>query len=155
MTAPTPLGARAALPQPDVEPPRQFKGVWFCADLWENRELTWTEKALLAEIDSLSGRGQACFAGNEHLAERLNVKPTHMREMLAKLTDLGYLVRLAFDGRRTLRCVNPEVSSNPTASRHLMEAHQVPESSYRIKPKAQGKYRLKPRSGIGQNRDLE
>jgi hypothetical protein len=77
---------------------RQFKGVWICARLWLTEDLTPTEKFLIAVIDSLSGKGHACFAGNDYLAKHLFVSPAHMREMLAELTDLGYVVRLAFTG---------------------------------------------------------
>jgi hypothetical protein len=32
---------------------RAFKGVWICAAVWTNHDLSWIEKALIAEIDSL------------------------------------------------------------------------------------------------------
>src|SRR5947209_7441865 len=104
-------------PPEEGTPTRQFKGLWVCAHLLDAEELTPAEKLLIAEVDSLSGNGQPCFAGNEHLAKRLHVAPAHMRGMLAELTDLGYLVRLAFTGRTTLRCVNPDLSSDPLAAK--------------------------------------
>jgi hypothetical protein len=134
---------------PDA-PHRQFKGVWICARLWLTLDLTTTEKFLVAVIDSLSGKGHACFAGNDYFAKHLFVSETHMRDMLADLTNLGYVVRLAFTGRQTLRCVHPDVSSDPSGCKQLMKEFKVPESCYRIKPRADS-CRVNPRAAIGSN----
>ena len=48
-----------------------------------------------------------------------------MNNMLARLTADGFLHRLAFDGRSTLRCVSPEISSNPSASRQLIKKYSI------------------------------
>ena len=83
-----------------------------------------TEKFLVAEIDSLSGNDEPCFAGNAHLAEHLQTSQAHMRDMLAELTARGYLVRLGFIGRQTLRCARPDLSSNPDGARRLINRYR-------------------------------
>jgi hypothetical protein len=83
----------------EAAPRRQFKGVWICAELWEHPDLTYAEKFLIAEIDSLSGKGAACFASNEFLAERILQKIGATNNLISSLTARGYLIRLRFDGR--------------------------------------------------------
>jgi hypothetical protein len=48
-----------------------------------------------------------------------------MNNMLAKLTADGFLHRLGFNGRSTLRCVSPDISSNPAAARQLIKKYSV------------------------------
>ncbi len=38
---------------------RNFKGVWIAAEIWLDKDLTLVEKALLAEIDSFTGKGRS------------------------------------------------------------------------------------------------
>jgi len=95
--------------------------VWICATLWFDKALNPTEKFLIAEIDSLTGNGEPCFAANKYLADHLQTSEAHMRDMLAELTARGYLIRLGFTGRRTLRCVRPDLSSNPTTCKQLIK----------------------------------
>jgi hypothetical protein len=99
--------------------------VWICAELWDQDGLSYAEKFLVAEIDSLTDKDKPCFASNEFLVKRLRIAPRYMNNMLAKLTADGFLHRLAFDGRSTLRCVNPEISSNPAAARQLIKKYSV------------------------------
>lgn len=69
---------------------RAFKGVWICAELWMNEELTWTEKCLLAEIDSLDD-GNGCRATAGYLAKMMGSTPPSIRAMLCKLASKGFL----------------------------------------------------------------
>jgi len=108
-----------------VEPTRKFKGVWICAELFDHPGLSYADKFLIAEIDSLTDKDKPCWASNEFLAKRLKVAPKYMNNMLARLTADGFLHRLAFDGRSTLRCVSPEISSNPSASRQLIKKYSI------------------------------
>jgi hypothetical protein len=109
----------------EPEPARKFKGVWICATLFDHPGLSYADKFLIAEIDSLTDKDKACWASNEFLAKRLKVAPKYMNNMLARLTADGFLHRLAFDGRSTLRCVSPEISSNPSASRQLIKKYST------------------------------
>ena len=86
---------------------RAFKGVWICAAIWTHPDLSWVEKALLAEIDSLVSDEAPCYASNEHLASRVNVSVSRVNDMLAHLQKVGFLVRVQYDGRTTHRVVGP------------------------------------------------
>jgi hypothetical protein len=92
---------------------RGFKGVWLCAAIYESQELSPVEKLLLAEIDALTTDANACYAGNSHFATRLGITVTRADHLLGKLTRLGYIVRVSFDGRVIRRVLAPEYSSNP------------------------------------------
>jgi hypothetical protein len=115
----------STVPPTPADPKREFKGVWICAALWEDTELNPTEKFLIAEVDSLCGNGKPCFASNEFLSQRLQTTPKYMNNMLYVLTQARYLVRLAFTGRHTLRCVHPLLSSNPAAVHTLLQKYKV------------------------------
>jgi hypothetical protein len=99
---------------------RAFKGVWICAAIWTDLRLSWIEKALLAEIDSLVSEEAPCYASNEHLANRVNVSVSRTNDMLARLQKEGFLVRVQYDGRTSHRVVNPDYSSNPETSKHWL-----------------------------------
>lgn len=144
---------------PPDPPQRQFKGVWLCAAILDNEELSPAEKILIAEIDSLTHPEKACYASNEFLARRMHLSEAHMRDTLAELTGGGYLVRLAFTGRVTLRCVHPALSSNASCAQGLIKKYGVklqqdgphkkkatksPDSSYRKNPTPGGSPRENP-----------
>jgi hypothetical protein len=86
---------------------RGFKGVWLCAAIYESQELSPVEKLLLAEIDALTTDANACYAGNSHFATRLGITVTRADHLLGKLTRLGYIVRVSFDGRVIRRVLAP------------------------------------------------
>jgi hypothetical protein len=96
---------------------RAFKGVWIPASLWNRTDISWFEKALVAEIDALSSEEDGpCFASLEFLAERMDSTPKSISNILSKLQLLGVVKRLFSDGRRTFRCVCPDYSSDPHQS---------------------------------------
>ena len=101
---------------------RGFKGVWLCAAIYESDTLSAVEKLLLAEIDALTTEADACYATNAHFSDRLGVTVTRVDHLLSRLTRLGYIIRISFDGRVTRRVVAPEYSSNPGHSIALMGA---------------------------------
>jgi hypothetical protein len=98
-----------------------FKGVWLCAAIYESQELSAVEKLLLAEIDALTTDTDACYATNAHFSQRLGVTVTRVDHLLGKLSRLGYIVRVSFDGRVTRRVLAPEYSSNPGHSIALLD----------------------------------
>jgi hypothetical protein len=106
-----------------------FKGVWLCAAIYEASELSAVEKLLLAEIDALTTDTDACYATNAHFSERLGVTVTRVDHLLGKLTRLGYIVRVSFDGRVTRRVLAPKYSSNPGHSIALIGAKKRQSSS--------------------------
>src|ERR1700751_2156413 len=103
---------------------KSFKGVWLCAAIYEASELSAVEKLLLAEIDALTTDTDAGYATNAHLSERLGVTVTRGDHLLGKLTRLGYIVRVSFDGGVTRRVLAPEYSSNPGHSIALIGAEK-------------------------------
>jgi hypothetical protein len=98
--------------------------VWLCAAIYESQELSPIEKLLLAEIDALTTDANACYASNAHFSNRLGITVTRVNHLLGKLTRLGYIVRVSFDGRVTRRLLAPEFSSNPGNSIALMRNAQ-------------------------------
>ena len=64
-----------------------------------NKELSLTEKALLAEIDSFTGEGKAFYKSNETIQEEYKVSRPTISKALKKLEGLGF-IKIEFDGRR-------------------------------------------------------
>ena len=82
---------------------RDFKGVWIPKEIWLNDELTLLDKAILIEIDSLDNEDH-CTAGNDYLAKFCQCSERKVSEAITKLTSLGFIEVLKFDGRhRTIK----------------------------------------------------
>ena len=79
---------------------RDFKGVWIPAFIWLDKRLTAVEKVLLAEVDSFTARDQDYYKANETIAGELGCSVSSTKRAVAKLIELGYVERVAFDGRR-------------------------------------------------------
>jgi uncharacterized phage protein (TIGR02220 family) len=85
---------------------RDFKGVWIPKELYLDENLSWAEKILLVEIDSLDRDDNGCFASNEYLSKFLMLKEGTVANMIIKLIDSGYLIKRGFDGRKRYISVN-------------------------------------------------
>ena len=70
---------------------RSFRGVWIPRDIWLHKELSITEKCFLAEIDSLGGSEEGCFASNQYFAEFFNLSKERARKIIGELSKKGYL----------------------------------------------------------------
>lgn len=82
---------------------RDFKGVWIPKEIYLNKELNWTDKILLLEIDSLDNE-DGCFASNAYFSEFLGISQINVSKSISKLKKLGYIRQESFDGRtRILR----------------------------------------------------
>lgn len=81
------------------EMPRDFKGVWIPKEVYLDKRLSALDKIILVEIDSLDGEN-GCFASNEYLADFCQCSKNKISSAIAKLTELGYLQTLCFDGRK-------------------------------------------------------
>lgn len=81
---------------------RNFKGIWIPKELYLNHDLTWTEKILLMEIDSLD-HGQGCFASNNYLAEFLGVSRDWIKHVIGNLKEKSLIVVDERDGRRFIK----------------------------------------------------
>lgn len=88
-------------------PTRAFKGVWIPVEIWDSTELSWMEKCLLAEINSLDN-GTGCYAGNEFLAERFKTTAGNIAKIICELRSKKFIEDVAFDGRtRWIRVAVP------------------------------------------------
>jgi|688.fasta_scaffold393421_2 hypothetical protein len=87
---------------------RDFKGVWIPKDLYLDKSLSWTEKILLVEINSLDKNiDLGCYASNEYLAEFIGKSTGTTANLISGLIKRGYLFQVFFDGRsRGLRVKN-------------------------------------------------
>src|ERR1035437_10279011 len=86
---------------------RDFKGIWIPKELYLNDELSWTEKILVVEINSLD-KGKGCWAGNEYFAEFLGLKEGRIANIFTKLRKMKILEDVSFDGRKIFVRVTPE-----------------------------------------------
>ena len=75
-----------------VKKNRAFKGVWIPKEVYLDERLTWSEKILIVEVDSLDN-GRGCFASNQYLANFIGVNRTTISTAISKLVKLGYIVR--------------------------------------------------------------
>lgn len=108
-----------------MTPERDFKGVWIPREVYLNTELSWTEKILLVEIDSLDNDDlKGCFASNAYLGEFLGKSEGTIANIISSLIKKGYLYQVFFDGRnrglRVVRCGenNSKASLNNESSLH-------------------------------------
>lgn len=122
---------------------RDFKGIWTPSFIWTSSELTPTEKFILMEIDSLDS-GEGCYASNEHLAEVCCCSENKVSVSISKLVKMGYLERVAFDGRKrilasrvfekqseTLQKTNPDFLKNKPSYKYV---RYIDESTSLDKP---------------------
>lgn len=103
---------------------RDFKGVWIPRELYLNEDLSWAEKILLVEVDSLDKDGTGCFAGNEFLAKFLMMSEGSVANMIVKLINKGYIIKKGFDGRKRYISVNSELTNL------LVQTSQKSQSSF-------------------------
>jgi hypothetical protein len=88
---------------------RQFKGIWISKEIYLATDLSWSEKILLVEIDSLSHAEKGCFASNDYFGKFLGgIHPTNIAKMITKLEKLGLVKRLKSDGRHRYLMSCPE-----------------------------------------------
>lgn len=78
---------------------RNFKGIWIPRDLWLDKRLTYFEKILAAEIDSLDDETQHCHASNKYFMEFFNENERTIRRAICKLKALGIIDLVSFDGK--------------------------------------------------------
>lgn len=93
---------------------RDFKGVWISREIWLDKTLTWMQKLLLVEIDSLDSHDH-CFASNAHFAEHLQLSKSRISDLVSSLEKAGYIkCFLEYKGKqvikRTITITNKVVS---------------------------------------------
>lgn len=101
---------------------RDFKGVWIPREIWLDTNLTWMQRLLLVEIDSLDNADH-CFASNAHFAEHLQLSKSRISDLISSLERAGYIqCRLDYSGKqvikRTITITNKVVSIPNTPLRN-------------------------------------
>ena len=82
---------------------RDFKGVWIPKEIWLDEHLTWMEKLLLVEIDSLDAK-DGCFASNDYFAKFFKLSKTRISELIGQLINKGYITSfLLYEGKQVKR----------------------------------------------------
>lgn len=117
---------------------RDFKGVWLPKEIYLNQDLSWTEKILLIEINSLENE-EGCFASNEYLASFLMCSVKNIEAMLTKLRKLNLIFTKKFDGRnRFLGTQISEQTPRKVGGRPLENEGADPLKSRRQTPRKVG-----------------
>ncbi|MGL4998560.1 MAG: helix-turn-helix domain-containing protein [Cetobacterium sp.] len=70
---------------------RDFKGVWVTREIWLDKNLSWMEKLLLVEIDSLAVLEKGCFATNEYFANFFDLSKDRVSKLVSSLKNKGYI----------------------------------------------------------------
>lgn len=70
---------------------RDFKGVWIPKEIWLDKNLNWSEKMLLVEIDSLASLEKGCFVTNEYLSDFFNLSKDRISKLISSLKNKGYI----------------------------------------------------------------
>jgi hypothetical protein len=77
---------------------RDFKGVWIPKEIWIDTELTWMEKLLLVEINSLDNQ-EGCYASNQYFADFFNLRTSRISEIVNSLVEKKYITsKLIYEG---------------------------------------------------------
>ena len=94
---------------------RDFKGVWIPKEIWLDQKLSWMEKLLLVEIDSLDNE-KGCFASNAYFGEFFNLSNSRISEMISSLVSKGYVTTfLLYDGKQVKqRILTPTIPIRKT-----------------------------------------
>ena len=70
---------------------RDFRGIWIPRHIWLDKNLKPIEKILLAEIESLGGLSNGCFASNQYLAEFFDLSKDRISKLISGLKNKGYI----------------------------------------------------------------
>lgn len=70
---------------------RDFKGVWIPKNIWLDKNLSWSEKLMLVEIDSLD-KENGCFASNVYFSEFFGLSKVRVSQIINSLIKKEYIV---------------------------------------------------------------
>lgn len=88
---------------------KYFSGVWIDKIIYLSNSLTWTEKLLLIEIDSLSISKNGCDASNEYFASFFDKSVNTITKAISKLKSLNLIKLTKFDGRKRFLKTNDKI----------------------------------------------
>ena len=63
---------------------KEWQGVFIPRKIWEEKDLTWTEKLFWAEIKGLDN-DDGCYASNKHFAKVFSLSKTRVSEIINSL----------------------------------------------------------------------
>lgn len=129
------------------EEKREFRGVWFPAEIWLDERLTALEKMILIEIDSLDGE-DGCYASNEYLAKFCQCSQTKVSSAISKLKKMGFLTVASFDGRRRVLHSCLEVSVRQTNKNCKSDSQNLKEIVLDESPRKEKEERRDTYDGI-------
>lgn len=106
---------------------RDFKGVWISKEIWLDNKLTWMEKIVITEINSLDGK-DGCFASNNYLADFFNLTPGRISQIISALIDKKYISAEYFrEGKeitkRVLRILNTPIKNSKEGIKNIKEGY--------------------------------
>lgn len=79
---------------------REAKGIWIPMEIYILEDLSWQEKLLLVEVDSLDNDTTGCFASNKYFSDFLGVSESRIANLISGLIQKKYLETRDFDGRK-------------------------------------------------------
>jgi hypothetical protein len=127
---------------------RDFKGVWIPKEIWLDKQLTWMEKIVITEINSLDGI-EGCFASNNYLAEFFNLTAGRISQIINSLIDKKYIsAEYIRNGKeitkRVLRILNTSIKDSKEGIKYIKDEYlenaqdnntYINNTSSNIKPK--------------------
>lgn len=98
---------------------REFRGIWIPKHIWLNKDLKPIEKILLAEIESLGGLSDGCFASNQYFADFFDLSKDRISKLISGLRNKGYIsVELTYK-EGTYEVDKRIIRANPYSYFHL------------------------------------
>lgn len=105
--------------------PREYTGTWIPAYVMEDKDLTPTQKILYAEIASF----KKCYAGNEFLANRLQLSIRGLQDALAVLKTKGYILVSGSTSKRILRASGTTTLQRASLPTTTLQRGKLPRST--------------------------
>ena len=65
-------------------------GIWIPTEIWNNENLTVTEKLFIVKINALDGE-KGCYASNRYFSEFFNLSKSRCSAVIKNLKDKGYI----------------------------------------------------------------
>ena len=65
-------------------------GIWIPREIWQNEDLTVTEKLFIVKIDALDGE-KGCYASNRYFSEFFKLSKSRCSAVIKNLKDKGYI----------------------------------------------------------------
>jgi hypothetical protein len=83
-------------------------------DLFQDKNLTLSEKIIMAYVRGFEMNGKLCFASSEHMADLFCLNQTYIRRIRGQLVDKGYLLRKQKNGQTYFESVLQNVTPGVT-----------------------------------------